>query len=249
MPGANTAGPAGRRPTTFERLRQASWLRRLLGTPLLTLLLSPARGNSGFNRFVRYSLVSGVAIVISQVVILVCTWIFHLSGIAANTLGALAATPASYELNRKWAWGKSGKSHMWREVVPFWSLSLAGFLASTGTVELADNLCHSHHVLGLERSLAIMGSSLFAYGVIWIVKFVIFNRLFRVHPVEPGGAEPLVGGSPAGPVPVLAPSPEPVAVAGEVAHINSHTASPGTPRNGASRPSAPAWDERTSVPR
>lgn len=154
-------------------------MKRLLGFRLVDLALKPARGDSGFNRFVRYSLVSGVAIVISQVTILVCTWAFHLSGILSNTIGALAATPASYELNRKWAWGKHGKSHLWREVVPFWSLSLLGFLASTGTVELADNLAKSNHIVGLARSLLIMGASLLAYGVIWILKFVVFNRLFR----------------------------------------------------------------------
>ena len=128
-------------------------------------------------RFIRYSLVSGVAIVISQVTILICTWLFGLSGIVANTIGALAATPASYELNRKWAWGNSGKSHVWREMVPFWSLTLLGWLASTGTVEIADSMAKSHHVAGLGRSVAIMGASLFAYGVVWIVKFVIFNHV------------------------------------------------------------------------
>lgn len=211
----------------LERLSRSTWMRRLLGTRTLRVVLSPTRGDTGFNRFVRYSLVSGVAIVISQVVILVCTWLFHLSGIASNTLGALAATPASYELNRKWAWGKTGKSHLWREVVPFWSLSLAGFLASTGTVELADNLCHSHHVLGLERSVCIMGASLFAYGVIWIVKFIVFNRLFQVPPVAGAEGEPLESGSIAGPVPSV-----------------------GTPSApGPSTPSASPWPERTSVGR
>ena len=82
-----------------------------------------------------------------------------------------------FELNRKWAWGKSGKSHLWREVVPFWALTLVGFLGSTGTVQIVDSMCQHHHITGLLRALAIMGASLFAYGVVWIVKFVIFNRL------------------------------------------------------------------------
>lgn len=174
-------------------------MQRIAGTRMVSAALSPARGDSGFNRFVRYSLVSGVAIVISQVTLLICTLVFHLSGIAANTIAAVAATPASYELNRKWAWGKNGKSHLWREVVPFWSLSLLGFLASTGTVELADNFAKSHDVTGIGRSLLIMGASLFAYGVIWIVKFAVFNRLFATlaDHEDPAGSEPPLG--PAGP--------------------------------------------------
>jgi hypothetical protein len=62
-------------------------------------------------------------------------------------------------------------------MVPFWSLTLLGWLASTGTVEIADSMAKSHHVAGLGRSVAIMGASLFAYGVVWIVKFVIFNHV------------------------------------------------------------------------
>jgi len=62
-------------------------------------------------------------------------------------------------------------------VVPFWALTIAGFLASTGTVELADNFAKSHGITGLTRSLLIMGASLFAYGVIWIAKFYLFNRV------------------------------------------------------------------------
>jgi putative flippase GtrA len=144
---------------------------------LIQKILSPAKGERTIHRFIRYSMVSGVAIIISQVAILICTAGFHTSGILANTVGAVVATPASYELNRKWAWGKHGKSHLWKEVAPFWGLTLLGYLGSTGTVQLADNLCHSHHVGGLTRSLAIMGASLFAYGVVWIVKFLVFQHL------------------------------------------------------------------------
>jgi putative flippase GtrA len=179
-------------------------------------------------RFIRYSLVSGVAIVISQVTILICTWLFGLSGIAANTIGALAATPASYELNRRWAWGKSGRSHVWREMVPFWSLTLLGWLASTGTVEIADSMAKSHHVVGLGRSVAIMGASLFAYGVVWIVKFVIFNRLVFVDrgTVTGTGTAPSAATSSLAPP---APAPAPGGTAVVVAPV-------------AARPAQPAWE-------
>jgi hypothetical protein len=93
-----------------------------------------------------------------------------------------ARSRSSYELNRKWAWRKGGKSHLWREVVPFWALTIIGWLASTGTVEIADSLCKSHGVTGLARAVAIMGASLFAYGVVWIGKFFLFNRLIFVTP-------------------------------------------------------------------
>lgn len=224
-----------KRPSTYERLSQSSWMRRILEFRLVRFALKPARGDTSFNRFVRYSLVSGVAIVISQATILICTWIFGLSGIAANTIGALAATPASYELNRKWAWGKHGKSHLWREVVPFWSLSLLGFLASTGTVQLADNFTKAQHIVGLPRSLVLMGASLFAYGIVWVLKFVVFNRLFIS--ADSGGdsdedeGSPLVDGSVVGPAGLAPPA-------------HHHPSTPQTPQMAQTPPTPQtAWDE------
>jgi putative flippase GtrA len=177
--------PASDRATLLDRLMRAPLVRRFFRLPAVQRVLAPARGDRSVHKFIRYSMVSCVAIVISQVVILVCTWLLGLSGVAANTIGAVAATPASYELNRKWAWGKSGKSHMWKEVAPFWALTVLGYLGSTGTVQIADSMAKSHDVTGLPRGLAIMGASLFAYGVVWIVKFVIFNRLvFATRPAR-----------------------------------------------------------------
>ncbi len=190
---------AGHRERTslYDRTRRSPLVRRVLGTPVVQRVLSPCQGDGSVPRFIRYSMVSAVAIVISQATILVCTWVFGLSGIVANTIAALVATPASYELNRKWAWRKGGKSHLWREIVPFWALTLVGWLASTGTVAIADSLCQSHGVTGLARAVAIMAASLFAYGVVWIGKFFLFNRLIFATASSPGASDgPGVGTDP-----------------------------------------------------
>jgi putative flippase GtrA len=199
------------RTTLYERLRRAPLVRRVLAVPVVQRILLPARGDSSTHKFIRYSMVSAVAIVISQVTILICAWVFGLSGIAANTIGALTATPASYELNRKWAWGKHGKSHLWREVVPFWALTLVGFLGSTGMVELADNAAKSHGITGLLRALLIMGASLFAYGVVWIVKFMLFNRVIFVdRSAEEDVAAPSTVAPSTAPTPSTAAAPSTV---------------------------------------
>src|SRR5487761_1860159 len=41
----------------------------------------------------------------------------------------VAAFP-SYWLNRKWAWGKGGRSHLVKEVLPFWVMSAASIAFS-----------------------------------------------------------------------------------------------------------------------
>jgi putative flippase GtrA len=184
------AAPAGSRVTVLDRLLTSQPARRFFANRAVSRALAPARGMGSLAKFIRYSMVSVVAILISQVVILVAAWLFHFSGISSNALGAAASTPASYELNRKWAWGKKGKSHLWKEVVPFWLLTLVGLAASTGTVQVADSMAKGHHVYGLDRALAIMGASLFAYGVVWVAKFIIFNRVvFAARPAK-GAAAP-----------------------------------------------------------
>ena|GEM_PF-384124 len=194
---AGAAGlPAGSadtaRVTVIDRLMASRPARRFFAAPAVARVLAPARGMGSLAKFIRYSMVSVVAILISQVVILLAAWLFHLSGVASNALGAVASTPASYELNRKWAWGKRGKSHIWKEVVPFWALTFAGLAASTVTVQIADTMAKSHHVYGIDRALAIMGASLFAWGVVWVAKFVIFNQVvFAAHVAKRGPSQAL----------------------------------------------------------
>jgi putative flippase GtrA len=179
------------RVALYERIVRTRLARRCLSFPAIERVLLPTRGDRAVHKFIRYSMVSVVAVVISQATLVLCTGVFGLSAILSNTVAAVISTPASYELNRKWAWGKSGKSHLWREVAPFWGFTLIGYLGSTGTVQLADTMTKSHGVHGLLRVLAIMGAQLFAYGVVWIVKFLVFNRI--VFAGTTNGAEGNVG--------------------------------------------------------
>ena len=42
----------------------------------------------------------------------------------------------AYYLNRAWVWGKRGKSHLTKEVVPFWAFAFSGLVLSTIIVAL-----------------------------------------------------------------------------------------------------------------
>ncbi len=185
------------RVAVYERIVRSRLAKRVLSFPAVERILLPTRGDRSVHKFIRYTMVSGIAVIISQVTLVLCTGVFGLSAILSNTVAAVVSTPASYELNRKWAWGKSGKSHMWREVAPFWGFTLIGYLGSTGTVQLADTMTKSHDVHGLPRVVAIMGAQLFAYGIVWIVKFLVFNRIvFAVRPTGTEGAGGVAGTGP-----------------------------------------------------
>jgi putative flippase GtrA len=153
----------------------------VLKTPsdLLTLSRSPEG-----KKMIRYTATSVFCVVISEVVLT----ILGLAGWSARA-AVLAATAVStipsYELNRKWAWGKSGKSHMGKEVIPFWALAFVGLAFSLWAVDFAASVTRSDGLSRLLRTGVTDGAFIGAYGVLWIGKFLIFNRiLFAHHPED-----------------------------------------------------------------
>jgi putative flippase GtrA len=98
----------------------------------------------------------------------------------ANIFAVSVGTVPAYLLSRYWVWEKRGKNHFLREVVPFWVLTLIGFLLSTAAVWFVDtNFDPSPLVINL--------TSLAAFGVVWAVKFVVLDRvLFKTEPSPVG---------------------------------------------------------------
>jgi putative flippase GtrA len=99
---------------------------------------------------------------------------------AANVLATSVATVPSYQLNRRWTWGKRGVSDPLREILPFWALAFAGLLLSTIFVALTDPwMAHLHTGLVLHTG-AVIGAHLAGFGVLWVLQFVLLDRvLFR----------------------------------------------------------------------
>ena len=123
---------------------------------------------------IMYSLVSVIAVVVSQVVLILCHGVFDLSAVWSNIIAVAAGTVPSYSLNRSWVWGKKGNSHLWKEVVPFWALSFLGLVLSTVTVAIAERWNDS--------TVVIAGANLAAFGVLWVGKFLLLHYvLFKDH--------------------------------------------------------------------
>ena len=90
------------------------------------------------------------------------------------------ATVPSYYLNRRWAWGKTGPSHLWKEIVPFWALAFAGLALSILAVDIAESEAPQITSSHLGTAVIVNFSALAAWGLIWVGKFVIFNRLMFI---------------------------------------------------------------------
>lgn len=142
-----------------------------------------ARAHLG-KRFLLYATVSGVATLITQVTLAVLHglvgWRASLSNIAAVGL----ATPVSYYMNRAWVWGKRGKSHLGKEVAPFWAFSIAGLFLSTflvGLVALWQNVPLGHRPTPWQQ-LQINLANAVGFGILWLAQFFVLDKIsFKSH--------------------------------------------------------------------
>ena len=125
----------------------------------------------------RYSMVSVVNVVVGQALLFILVraftfgtdWNQTVAWTVANILAvSLGAVPAYY-LNRIWVWGKRGRSHFTREILPFWGFAVAGLVLSTVAVNLASGLTDVKIVANI--------ANITAFGVLWVVKFFVFDSL------------------------------------------------------------------------
>jgi putative flippase GtrA len=147
--------------------------------PLVQRIIDFLRTAQG-RTMIKFSCVSAISTVVAQGTLWIVYYDYRLwSAVVCNIFANACATLPSYTLNRRWAWGKSGKSHLWREVVPFWALSAIGMAISIGTVSIAAHEAKIHHLGHLSTSILVNFANLFAFGVLWIVKFFVFSKLFK----------------------------------------------------------------------
>lgn len=147
-------------------------------------LLDFCRSPQG-TKIIRYSATSAICVVISTVILTVLVGILHWDAFGASLTATTISTIPSYELNRKWAWGKTGKGHLWKEVVPFWTLAFIGLAFSTWASVVAESFSKHHHLSHLVHTTVVTGAFIGAFGVLWIGKFIIFNKiLFAHHPQD-----------------------------------------------------------------
>lgn len=133
----------------------------------------------------KYTMVSVVSTVVSFGVLFIVFGVLKLWGEVASTVFANAvATVPSYYLNRKWVWGKGGRSHIVKEIIPFWSLSAVGIFVSIFGAAAAKHIGTEHHLSHLDQTVLVLAANLLSFGVFWVAKFLIFNRIFHVHTLE-----------------------------------------------------------------
>jgi putative flippase GtrA len=143
--------------------------------------------------FLRYSVASAVSVVGGQVTLALSFGVAGWPAAPSNVLAFAVGGVVSYVLNRRWTWRRSGRSHLMREIVPFWTIAIVGLAVSTIAVDVAERLITEATESRAIQTLVVMAASLASYGALWIVKFLAFDRyVWRATPsaIDPRRSTP-----------------------------------------------------------
>lgn len=125
-------------------------------------------------KLLRFGAVSAFNVVFGQSLLLAAQTVFGWSAVGSNVFSVTVSAIPAYLLSRYWVWQKRGKNHFLREVLPFWTLALLGFGLSTLAVWFVDRQWDPH-------PLIINLTNLVAFGVVWITKFFVLDRVLFKH--------------------------------------------------------------------
>jgi putative flippase GtrA len=129
-------------------------------------------------------MVSVISVIIGQALLAVAFGVLRWTAVWSNLFAVGVSALPSYYLNRAWAWGKRGRSHLMKEVVPFWAMAFLGLALSTVFVGVAESHALAYSDKRFVQTLIIQGASIAAFGVLWVGKFIILNKLMFAHHPE-----------------------------------------------------------------
>src|SRR5471030_2047562 len=111
-------------------------------------------------------MVSVISTSVSAVVIVLVYGVFHVwTEVPSTIFGNAVATFPSYWLNRKWAWGKHGRSHLVKEVLPFWSMAALGIAFSIVGATLARHIGINLKLHHTEQTLIVLVANFFSFAI------------------------------------------------------------------------------------
>lgn len=126
-------------------------------------------------KLLRYGAASVVNVVVAQVVLAWAFGVLHWTARAAAVLAAVVAAGPAYWLARSWVWGRSGRSHLVKEVLPFWGMALLGLALTTWVAGVAEAVGAEVTDSRLGQTVILMGAVFAISGVIWAVRFLVLN--------------------------------------------------------------------------
>ncbi len=135
-----------------------------------------AKSDAG-RKWIKYSMVSVVGMAVSQVCIIILTRGFGVADVLTNFIAVAISSIPAYLLNRAWVWGKHGKNHLTKEVLPFWGFSFAGLVFSSLLVAWIGPDLKSGETASALDTLRVMVGNIGGFGILWVAKFFVLDKL------------------------------------------------------------------------
>ena len=125
-------------------------------------------------KLIRFGAVSAFNVLFGQSLLYGAQTVLDWPAVGSNIFSVTVSAIPAYLLSRYWVWQKRGKNHLMKEVLPFWSLAILGFVLSTAAVWFVERQWD-------PAAIFINLTNLTAFGVVWVSKFFILDKfLFRV---------------------------------------------------------------------
>jgi putative flippase GtrA len=135
-------------------------------------------------KMLRYLTGSVVATVVSTVTFLVTFGPGLLGSRGASLSASATGAVANYFLNRRWTWQRRGRADVRRELLPYWATVVATALVAAVATGFVNAIVRDHTDNRSVRTLVNTLTFLGVYAVSFVVKYVVFDRLFA------GGGSP-----------------------------------------------------------
>ena len=132
---------------------------------------------SRLRRLLRYGTVSVISTFASLTVLGLLVATRTTSAGWANVIATAVGTVPSFELNRRWVWGKRGRRSILSEIGPFCALSFVGLGLSTVAVSLAAGWATHMGFGNTLRTVAVEAASMASFGSLWLLQFLLLDRV------------------------------------------------------------------------
>lgn len=123
----------------------------------------------------RYFVASLANVLAAEAVVVIAFGLLHWSATRTAVLAAVVAAIPAYWLARRWVWGRSGRSHLRYEVLPFWGLALLGLALNTWVARLAERVGAELTTSRSLQTLILMGAGLGVSFAFWVGRFLLLN--------------------------------------------------------------------------
>jgi putative flippase GtrA len=129
-------------------------------------------------KLLRFGTASIVATVCSQATFVIMYGLVDASTTVSSVLAWLAGAIPNYSLNRSWTWGRRGRPHVRRELIPYLAIVFGTLGLAIAATAAGDAALDRTSVSDAAQTALVAGIYFAVYVVMFVFRFLLFDRLF-----------------------------------------------------------------------